>query len=220
MISDQRKGTGQKKTVLSLPKPQTLIQQRLIDTAGLLGDGKQDITFQHSILCQTSLPYRDPGDDVRVWERLNGTAHLEVLAGKAMHPGLGRLIPLGLPFGPKPRLVMAHINAEALRTMDCRATEAARHLMAAGHPAGRCGRVDTLDLHHVPPLRSARPPADGSAADRAWSADADAGFAASACRRLSEVEQSQHHRSLRRPLPRSVRPICCSRPSSMMQVRP
>jgi hypothetical protein len=116
MLSDQRKRTGQRQNVLPLPAPQTLIQKRLIDTAGLLDDGKQDVTFQHSILCQTSLPYRDPGDDVRVWERLNGTAHLEVLAGKAMHPELGRLVPLGLPFGPKTRLILAHVNAEALRT--------------------------------------------------------------------------------------------------------
>ena len=62
------------------------------------------------------LPYRDPGDDVRTWERLNGTAHLKVLAGEAMNPEQGRLVPLGLPFGPKPRLVLAHVNAEALRT--------------------------------------------------------------------------------------------------------
>jgi len=27
-----------------------------------------------------------------------------------------RLVPLGLPFGPKPRLILAHVNAEALRT--------------------------------------------------------------------------------------------------------
>ena len=127
MLSDQRR-TGKRKTartfhtlgqcVLPLPKMQTIIKDRLIETAGLLAesDEKQPITFQHSILCQTCLPYRDPGDDVRTWERLNGLAHLEVIAGKAMHPEQGRLVPLGLPFGPKPRLVLAHVNAEALRT--------------------------------------------------------------------------------------------------------
>jgi hypothetical protein len=126
MLTDQRKRKGYTRkvagafepvgqSVLRLPTPQTLIQKRLIDTAGLLNSEKQDVTFQHSILCQTSLPYRDPGDDVRVWERLNGTAHLKILAGEAMHPQLGRLVPLGLPFGPKPRLVLAHVNAEALR---------------------------------------------------------------------------------------------------------
>lgn len=127
MLDDQRKRVGRTcktaqtagpavRGVLFLPKQNTIIQDRLIETAGLLADEKQLITFQHSILCQTCLPYRDPGDEVRVWERLNGSSHLEVTAGKAMHPELGRLVPLGLPFGPKPRLVMAHVNAEALRT--------------------------------------------------------------------------------------------------------
>jgi hypothetical protein len=126
VLNDQRR-VGKRKTartfhtlgqcVLPLPKMQTIIQDRVIETAGLLAesDAKQPITFQHSILCQTCLPYRDPGDDVRTWERLNGTAHLKVLAGEAMHPEQGRLVPLGLPFGPKPRLVLAHVNAEALR---------------------------------------------------------------------------------------------------------
>ena len=121
MLNDQRR-TGKRKTggvfhkpgqgVLALPKMQTIIQDRVIETAGLLAesDEKQPVTFQHSILCQTCLPYRDPGDDVRTWERLNGTAHLKVLAGEAMHPEQGRLVPLGLPFGPKPRLVLAHVG--------------------------------------------------------------------------------------------------------------
>jgi hypothetical protein len=132
MLDDQRMGYARKSrksngkfkrlgqipgVVVKLPKLNTIIEKRVIDTAGLLAesDEKQPVTFQHTILCQTCLPYRDPGDDVRVWERLNGDAHLEVLAGKAMHPEQGRLVPLGLPFGPKPRLVLAHVNAEALR---------------------------------------------------------------------------------------------------------
>ena len=131
MLDDQRMGYARKvrksndrfktlgqSVVLKLPKLNTIIVDRVIDTAGLLAESteKQPITFQHSILCQTCLPYRDPGEDVRTWERLNGDAHLEVIAGKAMHPEQGRLVPLGLPFGPKPRLVLAHVNAEALRT--------------------------------------------------------------------------------------------------------
>ena len=74
---------------------QTIIKDRLIETAGLLAesDEKQPVTFQHSILCQTCLPYRDPGDDVRTWERLNGTAALEVEAGQAHAPGKGRVRP-------------------------------------------------------------------------------------------------------------------------------
>jgi hypothetical protein len=53
---------------------------------------------------------------VREWARINGAVHLEVIAGKAMHPELERFVPVGLPFGPKPQLVLAYLNAEALRT--------------------------------------------------------------------------------------------------------
>ena len=73
------------------------------------------ILYQHSILCQTGLPYRNPGDDVRSWERRNGTARLKIKAGEAMYPELGELVPVGLPYGPKPRLILAHLNSEALR---------------------------------------------------------------------------------------------------------
>ena len=50
------------------------------------------VLFQHSVLAQTCLPYRDPGPEVRVWERLNGSAHLKIMAGEAMHPEKGRLV--------------------------------------------------------------------------------------------------------------------------------
>src|SRR5690242_8268438 len=127
VLNDQRK-TGKRKTartwyaagqsVLPLPKMQTIIQDRIIETAGLLveSDEKQPVTFQHSILCQTSLPYRDPGPNVRRWERQQGAALLEVEAGRAMHPETGKFVDLLLPFGPKPRLVLAHLNTEALRS--------------------------------------------------------------------------------------------------------
>ena len=42
--------------------------------------------FQHSVLCQTTLPYRDPGEGVRRWERVNGSVHLVINAGMALHP--------------------------------------------------------------------------------------------------------------------------------------
>jgi hypothetical protein len=126
MLNDQRKQADKRalsrsKTmqpiskVMKLPKQQTFAQKRLIETAGVMS-GEPDVTFQHAIFCQVSLPYRDPGDDVRIWERLNGAVHLKVLAGEAMDPRLRRLRPLGLPFGPKPRLILAHLNAESIRT--------------------------------------------------------------------------------------------------------
>ena len=55
-------------------------------------------------------------DDVRTWERLNGLAHLEVIAGKAMHPEKGRLVELGLPFGPQAAMsVSTAVNRSYIR---------------------------------------------------------------------------------------------------------
>ena len=47
---------------------------------------------------------------------LQGAANLEVEAGRAFHPGERCFVNFGLPFGPKPRLILVYLNAEALRT--------------------------------------------------------------------------------------------------------
>jgi hypothetical protein len=94
----------------------TPIQQRLIEAAAVNVENpdQRSILYQHSVLCQTYLPYRNPGDNIREWDRRNGYVHLELRAGKAMHPEERRLVQLGLPFGPKCRLVLMHINQLAL----------------------------------------------------------------------------------------------------------
>ena len=114
MLTDQRKKKGRKRKtartwqqagqgVLLLPKQNTIIQDRLIETAGLLAESdKQAVTFQHSILCQTCLPYRDPGHDVRTMGTAERDALPEVEAGEAMHPEQGRLSRSGCLSGRSP----------------------------------------------------------------------------------------------------------------------
>ncbi len=94
----------------------TPIQNRLLEAAARAAEGQDDqsILYQHSVFCQTCLPYRDPGDNVRVWERVNGKAHLKVLAGEALDPKEERFVELGLPFGAKSRMVLMHINQRAI----------------------------------------------------------------------------------------------------------
>jgi hypothetical protein len=128
MLTDQRKRKGYRRKpartwtqagqgVLALPKPGTLIQKRLIETAGLLAETeRQEVAYQHSILCQTGLPYRNPGPEVREWLRDQGNASLLVEAGQARNMETGQWVKLGLPWGPKARLVLMHLNSAAIRT--------------------------------------------------------------------------------------------------------
>ena len=90
-------------------------QFTLLDGAVATAAEPDAILYAHTVMCQTGLPYRNPGNDVRLWKRANGQVHLAVVAGLALHPEKNELVPLGLPFGPKPRLILAHLNAEALR---------------------------------------------------------------------------------------------------------
>ena len=72
------------------------------------------IAYQHTVLCQTVLPYRDPGDGVRVWKREQGATCLLVQAGYIRDPATRSMIETGLPYGSRPRLILAHLNREAL----------------------------------------------------------------------------------------------------------
>ena len=92
-------------------KPITRVIKRLITPPG----DEQKICFQHSVICQTGMPYRDPGNDVQEWQRDQGSASLLLVAGKVQNPESGKWENVGLPWGTKARLILAHLNAEALR---------------------------------------------------------------------------------------------------------
>jgi hypothetical protein len=93
------------------------IKRRLVDAyATMLADPADDIGYQHTLLCQTSLPYRQPPAEIRRWERRNGRAILEIEAGRAYNPQADKMIDMPLPYGAKARLVLIHLNSEALRT--------------------------------------------------------------------------------------------------------
>jgi len=89
------------------------VHRRLIEPIETEQDNQ--LAFQHSVFCQTSLPYRNPGDDVRRWQRSQGSTFLEIEAGRVLHRAQKTSVPVGLPWGAKPRLILAHLNAEALR---------------------------------------------------------------------------------------------------------
>jgi hypothetical protein len=94
-------------------KPLTPVQERLLAQMPSAEEVK-DILYQHSVLCQTSMPYRNPGK-IKIWQRRNGFIRLELMAGRVLDPNSDEIVDVGLPFGPKPRLVLYHLNAEAMR---------------------------------------------------------------------------------------------------------
>jgi hypothetical protein len=73
----------------SLPRIATpsRVKQRLIKSAvAIEEDDPESVVYQHTVLCQTCLPYRDPGAAIRRWQRSQGSARLEVEAGRALDP--------------------------------------------------------------------------------------------------------------------------------------
>ena len=97
------------------PKPIGPVMKRVLADLEAYSDPKE-IVYQHTVLCQTVMPYRNPGDAVRLWQRSQGRAHLEIQAGRAFDPTVEDFVDVGLPFGPKPRLMLYHLNAQAVKT--------------------------------------------------------------------------------------------------------
>jgi Plasmid encoded RepA protein len=95
----------------------TPIQKRLIESShDMVMNDPEGITYQHSVLCQVSLPYKNPGDSVRHWDRKQGKARIALEAGRILNPVTNEFANIGLPYGTKSRLILTHLNTEALKT--------------------------------------------------------------------------------------------------------
>src|SRR5271170_4662688 len=94
----------------------SIIQKRRLEAATSIRlERAKQIDYLHTVQCQIGLPYRNPGDHVREWDRKQGNASLRIEAGSAINPK-GNFVHLGLPYGEKPRLVLIHLASEAVRT--------------------------------------------------------------------------------------------------------
>jgi hypothetical protein len=91
-------------------------KQKLLDASTAIRSEPPDrINFLHAVQCQCGIPYKNPGDDVREWDRKQGNASLRIEAGSALDPKTNEFVKLGLPYGEKPRLVLIHLATEAVR---------------------------------------------------------------------------------------------------------
>jgi Plasmid encoded RepA protein len=94
----------------------SLIQQRLLDlSTDIATNSPDDLTFHHTVTCQCALPSARPDPSLLTWERRQGRATLLVEAGKVIDPKSGQFIQMPLPYGPKARLLLMHLNSEAVR---------------------------------------------------------------------------------------------------------
>jgi hypothetical protein len=94
----------------------TPIQRRILIASDAIVDGHaDDPLYTHSVLAQTYFPTTKQPDHVRQWQRRQGQAHLKVDAGQAWHPGRQEFVDMPLPYGPKARLILMHLNSEAVR---------------------------------------------------------------------------------------------------------
>jgi len=89
---------------------------RVIDAAAeIMGDpSPENLVFLHTVLAQCFLPYRDPGG--RDYTRQSGRAGMVLQAGHLLDPTTKEIVPQGLPYGVKPRLLMLHLCSEAVTT--------------------------------------------------------------------------------------------------------
>jgi hypothetical protein len=88
----------------------------------------EDLTFNHSGLCQTSLPHARPTSNTTVWKRQSGRFTLMIrpgvmsgVASTVSHardkiPEKGEEDYVGVPYGPKARLIMFHLQTEGLKS--------------------------------------------------------------------------------------------------------
>ena len=102
----------------SLPKikPPSRVKRRLIESAvEIADDDPESLLFQHTVFCQVGLPYRDPGNHVREWDRKQGVCPSSGRGGKSPPFRYRRVGQAWSAMGSKAAADSAHLNAEALR---------------------------------------------------------------------------------------------------------
>lgn len=87
---------------------------QIIDLAAELAerpfDETQSLGFMSRLLVMVNLPYRDPGKEARNWWKTNGAVSINVT------PGYDGKKSIGIPYGVYPRLILAYLITQAVRT--------------------------------------------------------------------------------------------------------
>ncbi|RYX82072.1 hypothetical protein EON73_04505, partial [bacterium] len=99
-----------KKTIPALTKRQC----QIINLAGELTEQTREeaneLGFMSRLLIMVNLPYRNPGDDKKTWWRRNGHVSIDINSGTKEGQSIG------LPYGAYPRLILAYLVTQAIKT--------------------------------------------------------------------------------------------------------
>jgi hypothetical protein len=87
---------------------------QLVKLAGDLAEQTREeageLGFMSRLLVMVNLPYRDPGKNCKNWHRKNGNVSIDVATG--YEDG----IPIGIPYGAYPRLILAYIITQIVKS--------------------------------------------------------------------------------------------------------
>jgi hypothetical protein len=73
------------------------------------------VSYQHLVIANNCMPYRNPGEDVKLWKRSNGQTGMMIEAGAVYNPKTNEHLTPGLPFGPKARIILIFLHHEAIK---------------------------------------------------------------------------------------------------------
>ena len=104
----------------SIPKPKNQVvpsAKRCLQLVKLTGDLAEEtreeankLGFMSRLLLMVNLPYRDPGNEIKTWWRRNGHVSIDINSGTKEGQ------PIGLPYGTYPRLILAYLVTQAVKT--------------------------------------------------------------------------------------------------------
>jgi hypothetical protein len=69
------------------------------------------VVYSHPFFCMAGLPHQKPQQNTTVWHRQNGDFHLVIEPGTVIEAG--QVKPVGVPYGPKARLILLYIQTHA-----------------------------------------------------------------------------------------------------------
>lgn len=98
-----------------LAKAETPTERRRVRWAHEVLSVEQDsVNYLHSGFCQAALPHREPKNRLEPWVRRNGAYQLIIRPG--ILPLRDKVVPVGVPYGTKARLIMIYFQTEAVRS--------------------------------------------------------------------------------------------------------